>query len=137
MQPFSAEASILLISPDGNWQKIVQKAWANAGEVDVEVDLEQALQRISVRLSRKRPYKLIVMDVWATPDIARSISAIRRLQPDARIVVASAAPAWRQAREAFDAGAVAFTVKSLDVGELQTTLRQAHKTTPPRVTKIS
>ncbi|MBM3149499.1 MAG: response regulator [Chloroflexi bacterium] len=137
MQTFSKEASLLLISPDGNWQKIVHNAWANAGKVDMEVDLEQALQRISVCLSRKRPYELIIMDVWATPDIAESIAAIRQLQPDVRIVVASAGPTWKQAREAFDAGAVDFIVKSLDAGELQTSLQRARHITPPWRTQIS
>jgi len=137
MKTFPEKASLLLISPDGNWQKIVHNAWANAGKVDMEVDLERALQLISVCLSRKRPYELIIMDVWATPDIAESIAAIRQLQPDAKIVVASAGPTWKQARAAFDAGAVDFIVKSLDAEELQTSLQRARHIPTPWRTKIS
>ena len=87
-------------------------------------------------MEKGQPYALVVLDVWATPDIADSISSIRQLQPNARIVVASAGPTWELAREAYDAGAVDFIVKPLDMQELRAMFARALRATPPRGIKI-
>jgi len=136
VQQSSSVENLLLISPDGSWGRVVRDAWAPMGTVHDAVDVKRALRHLSSRMEKGQPYALVVLDVWATPDIADSISSIRQLQPNARIVVASAGPTWELAREAYDAGAVDFIVKPLDMQELRAMFARALRATPPRGIKI-
>lgn len=59
-------------------------------------------------------YDLIILDAGIFQDLSSTISQIRMQDPKAQIVVFSATPTWKQAREVILAGAADYSRKSLD-----------------------
>jgi DNA-binding NtrC family response regulator len=66
--------------------------------------------------------KLIVIDENAVRDVNALIVHIRDRCADSLILVATASPTWRRAREAFHAGATDYVHKSVDRVEIQALL---------------
>ena len=62
-------------------------------------------------------YDLIIVDAGAVCDTVSMVSRLREEQPRARIVIATASPTWKRARDALQAGAVDYVRKSLDEEE--------------------
>lgn len=70
-------------------------------------------------------YDLVLLDAGACSDLVSAIGAIHAQDPSARVVVLSAAPTWKEARELMPAGAVDYARKSLDREDLLATLRRS------------
>jgi DNA-binding NtrC family response regulator len=125
---------ILLISADEQWRAAVEEALAPlAGVHSVDTE-EKGLGNIRERLVRHEPYEIIIVDVGAVGDrqFPSLVRHIRRKQREARIVVASAAPTWRQAKNAFQSGAIDYVWKSLEKKELLTLFQEVlRKRLPP------
>jgi DNA-binding NarL/FixJ family response regulator len=62
-------------------------------------------------------YDVIIVDAAAVGNEVLLISRVRAQQPQARIVVVTASPTWRRAREALRAGAMDYISKSLSERE--------------------
>ena len=122
---------ILLISPDVQWRKVVQDVWADKGVVDVESALNRGFELVQRSVATKQEYALIIMDVLATgkTTIVDAIRDVREKDPDARIIVATAAPMWTEAKNAFDAGAVDYIIKTLNKDQLREAFGRALRTT--------
>ena len=107
---------ILLVSADRQWQAVIGEALAPLGDVHSVDSGESGLRHIRESLSRHQPYEIIVVDVGTVGDqkYPSLVSRVRVEQRETRIVVASAAPTWRQAKDAFHAGAMDYIRKSLD-----------------------
>lgn len=125
---------ILLISADRQWRVVIGEALAPLGDVHLADSEENGLRHIRESLSRHQLYGVIIIDVGTVGDrrFSSLVSDIRAEQRETRIVVASAAPTWRQAKEAFLAGAIDYTRKSLDNKELLTVFQEVlNKKLPP------
>jgi DNA-binding NtrC family response regulator len=122
------ENGILLISKtaDSTWLSVVAAASARFGPLDI-VPLQEALD-----LLRQQPRQMIIVDAADFDDPPRLVTQIRAVHPGARVVVATASPTWRRAREAFQAGATDYIRKSLSIRQLQEALSGALEKTPPR-----
>jgi DNA-binding NtrC family response regulator len=82
-------------------------------------------------MSEGQPYRLLVVDLNITRNLQDLIARILAEQPNAGVIVASAAPTWRRAREALQAGAIDFINKTLNQEELLSIFRNALIKTPP------
>jgi DNA-binding NtrC family response regulator len=71
-----------------------------------------------------RDYDLIILDAGVIQDLRSTISQIRLRDPEARVVVFSPAPTWKQAREVMLAGAADYAGKSLDKSYVLSTLQK-------------
>jgi DNA-binding NtrC family response regulator len=69
-------------------------------------------------------YDLVLLDAGACSGLVSAIRAIHAQDPGARVVMLSAAPTWKEARELMTAGAVDYARKSLDREDLLATLRR-------------
>lgn len=77
-------------------------------------------------------YDVIILDAGVINDLPSTISLIRSRNAEARIVVFSSAPHWKQAREVMLAGAVDYAPKLLDSKYIFSTLtRNLAKRAPP------
>lgn len=132
MQP--SKRLILLISADRQWRAVIGEALAPLGDVHLVDSEKSGLKHIRESLSRHQPYEVIIVDVGTVGDRKYSslVSDIRAEQRETRIVVASAAPTWRQSKDAFHAGAIDYIRKSLDKKELSTVFQEVlNKKLPP------
>lgn len=93
---------------DHYWLEILQEA-VSALDGSLEVISEFDKQHISWRY-----YDLVILDASVFGDLPSTIFWIRSQCSEARIVVFSPAPAWKQARETMLAGATDYTRKSLN-----------------------
>lgn len=111
--------SILLGShrPQDRWEAL-RRALATLGN-EVEVASQASMPQIGWI-----NYDLVVLEVGFIRDLRATIAVIRRENPDARIIVFSASPDWKEAREAMLAGAVEYARKSLDYETVLTTLKK-------------
>ena len=121
----SQRATFLLVSKASNdyWHRVLEEALSNLGSLHIHQE------RNVLPLVLQQSFALIIVDAGAVGDAARLISRVRVCQPDARIVVATASPTWKQAREVFYAGAIDYIRKPSDKKEalftLQTVLKES------------
>ena len=78
----------------------------------------------SARSVSWQDYDLLILDAGAIQDLPSTISQIRLQDPEARVVVFSPAPTWKQAREVMLAGAADYARKSLDKAYILSTLQK-------------
>lgn len=79
-----------------------------------------------------RDYDLVILDAGAISDLPTVISQIRVYNSEARILVFSSSPDWKQAREVILAGGVDYTRKSLNEEYILSTLKKnLAKPSPP------
>ena len=123
----ATEKDFLLISKteDSTWLSVVAAALAPFGPLDI-APLKKALDLI-----QQQPRQMIIVDAAEVDDASGLVAQIRAVRPGARVVVATASPTWRRAREAFQAGATDYIRKSLSIGQLQEALSDALEKTPP------
>jgi DNA-binding NarL/FixJ family response regulator len=76
-------------------------------------------------------YDVIVVDAATVEDVPSLVSHLRAQWPAARVVVATASPTWKRAREALQAGAVDYIRKSLSEKEILSVFRDILSRTPP------
>jgi DNA-binding NtrC family response regulator len=124
----ATENDFLLISKtaDSTWLSVVAAALAPFGPLDI-VPLQEALE-----LLRHQHRQMIIVDAADFDNPSGLVAQIRAIRPGARVVVATASPTWRRAREAFQAGATDYIRKSLSIGQLQEALSEALEKMPPR-----
>lgn len=111
----------LLVSEgrDANWQDVLERAVHPLGHLEI-VSADLAVNRVM-----QHTYKAIFVDASATDDFSLLTSRIRGQQPDARILVITAAPTWKRARDAFQAGATDYMRKTLSKDDLFEALQAA------------
>jgi DNA-binding NarL/FixJ family response regulator len=113
------EGRFLLINGrrDHCWRQVLEEALAPLGALQTG-DEEEA-----VKLVLQQSYDLVIIDATAVKNVPLLVSRIRAQRPDGRLVVATASPTWRRAREAFQAGAADYIRKSLDREEILLTVQ--------------
>lgn len=122
----SVKNDILLLSdPDSSWLGSVVLAMAPLGDLQI-VPVEKAMDII-----HQQPWRMIIVDAAYVDNAPKQVARIRALCPGVRVVVATASPTWRQAKEAFQAGATDYIRKSLSKKDLHRALSEAIEKTPP------
>jgi DNA-binding NtrC family response regulator len=117
----------LLIGDSCNdpWRQVIEGSVASLGTLQIAVEFD------ALSLTRQQDYDVIVIDAARVTDVPLLVSCIRTQKPGARIVVATASPTWRRAREAFRAGATDYIRKSLNKEEVLSALRATVNKAPP------
>jgi DNA-binding NarL/FixJ family response regulator len=100
------------------WLEALQRA-VSALDGALEIVGEASIQHISWH-----DYDLVILDASVFSDLPSTISWIRSQDPEARIVVFSPAPDWKQAREVMLTGAIDYAPKSLDREHILSTLKK-------------
>ena len=121
------KADFLLINGtrERRWGKVLEEALAPLGTLEV------GEERDAVEIVLQQSYDVVIVDATVVKDVPLLVSRIRAQQPDARIVVATASPTWRRAREAFYAGATDYIRRSLNKEEVLSVFQAALTKTPP------
>jgi DNA-binding NtrC family response regulator len=110
---------------DQAWSGLLSEALASLGELHsvTEQDALGAIAQVS--------YELVIIDALAVDRVTLLVSRIRAQQPTLRIVIGTASPTWRRAREAFLAGAADYIQKTYDKDELLSDLLASLAKVPP------
>jgi DNA-binding NtrC family response regulator len=108
-----------------SWSGVVVAALAPFGHLQI-APVNKALA-----LVQQQPQQLIIVDAACVQDAPALVVRIRAICPGARVVIATASPTWRRAREAFQAGATDYVRKSLSARELREAFADALNKTPP------
>jgi PAS domain S-box-containing protein len=106
-------------SLDRHWRDILEEILSPLGHLEI-VGEQMAVESLSERSRRA-----VIIDAGAVDNFALLTSRLRTHYPDARIIVVTASPSWKFAREAFRAGATDYLRKSVNRQELSLTLEQA------------
>lgn len=109
---------LLISSPqERHWHRLVKEALSPLGELDItsEKDWQEHIRRQS--------YALIIIDASLAINPVYIVRQLRISQPEARIVVMTDAPSWKQARELFYAGAADYLLKLSSPQELLAAFR--------------
>jgi len=85
----------------------LENALTTLGELEV-FPQEDALQEIS-----QVDYDMIILDTAVIENEMQLVSQIRTRRPKARIIIITASPTWRRAREAIQSGAMDYISKVL------------------------
>jgi len=112
-------------SCDDPWGQVIEDASASLGTLQIAGEFD------ALSLTRQQDYDAIVIDAARVADVPLLVSCIRTQKPDARIVVATASPTWRRAREAFRAGATDYIRKSMNKEEVLFALQATVNKAPP------
>lgn len=120
-------ATFLLVGDqqDAPWCQVLARALMSLGEPKV-VSREEAAKYIA-----QDHYDVIVVDAATVEDVPSLVSHLRAKWPVARVVVATASPTWKRAREALQAGAADYIRKSLSEKEILSVFRDILFRTPP------
>ena len=113
------------ISLGDPWRQVMEEALASLGTLQIVREVD------ALRLARQQDYDLIVIDATNVEDIFLLALSIRLQRPNAKIVIATASPDWKLAREAFRTGATDYIQKSMNKEEILSTLRTAMDKIPP------
>ncbi|MGQ9598886.1 MAG: response regulator [Anaerolineae bacterium] len=118
----------LLVSEEEEslWPSVLRRALAPLGELQV-LSEEKALQAVSAR-----PVPMVILDAAGVRDVASLTSRLKKQRPDLHVVVATASPTWRRARNALQAGASDYIGKSLEEEKLRAQIEAVLKLPPPR-----
>ena len=122
------KARFLLINGSGDyyWRKVLEEALAPLGPLQVGSE-ENAIDLILAG-----GHDLVFVDASAIRSVPLLVSRMRAQVPGVRAIVVTAAPTWRRAREAFQAGATDYISKSLDRDEIRSAVQAAlAKILPP------
>jgi len=106
--------SFLLIGNlcESYWHQTLKEALSNIGSLEIQSE------ESSLSLVLKKNFSLIIVDAGGVYNPSCLVSRIREVQPDARIVVMTASPTWKQAREMFYAGVTDYMRKLPNKDEL-------------------
>ena len=119
IQPMRLKRLLLLDGQDDHhWLRALMGA-ASALDRALEVASEAEREHIPWR-----DYDLIILDAGVVSDLVSTIHWIHLQDSEARVVVLSSAPTWKQAREVMLAGAIDYTRKSLDREHILSTLKR-------------
>jgi DNA-binding response OmpR family regulator len=123
----SRKARFLLINGtrERRWCQVLEEVLAPLGT------LRAGEEKNALELVLQQSYDVVIVDATGVKDVSLMVSRIRAQRPDARIVVATASPTWRRAREVFYAGAIDYIRKSLNKEEVLSVFQAALTKTPP------
>jgi len=110
---------------DHRWRQVLEEALTPLGS------LQTGDEREAIKLVLQQSYDFVIVDATAVKNVPLLVSRIRVQRPNARVIVATASPTWRRARQAFQAGATDYVRKSLDREEILFTLQATLGKTPP------
>lgn len=91
------------------WPLVLGQALTSLGTLET-VPEKDAVERIAQRQCDP----VVIVDAAVVQDLELLISRLRLQCPKARVIVATASPTWRRAREAFQAGAMGYIRKLWD-----------------------
>ena len=111
----------LLISDsiDYHWRDILEEILTPLGRLEV------VSEQMVVECLSERGCRAVIIDAGAVDNFALLTSRLRAHYPDTRIIIVTASPSWKFAREAFRAGATDYLRKSVNRQELSLALEQA------------
>ncbi|MFZ0544648.1 MAG: response regulator [Candidatus Promineifilaceae bacterium] len=110
---------------DQIWYQLLKETLSSLGK------LLTGNEKQAVSMVQEGDYELVILDALAVRNVPRLVSRLRSQRPDVRIVVATASPTWRRARETLLAGATDYIPKSYDKEALFCTLSVALEKKPP------
>lgn len=127
MEVASVKYTFLLISKktDTQWPPVLRQALSSLGELRA-VSEEEAVQAVI-----QKHYDVVIIDAGAVHDVILLISRLWAQQPQSRIIVATASPTWKRAREILQARAADYIRKSLDEKELRSKIQTVLEAPPP------
>lgn len=97
---------LLIGNTKQHWRRTLQEVIAPLGEMDVCSESES-----SAHVSKGRQYDLVIMDATEVGHVESLVAQLHRQLAKTRIVVATAAPTWQNARAAFRSGAIDYIRK--------------------------
>lgn len=104
---------------DPYWPGIAEAALAPFG------DVERCLGADALDALCAARYDVAIIDASGVDELPELVARMRARQPRARIVIMTASPTWKRAREAFHAGATDYLGKSLDPEEIRTQIAES------------
>ena len=113
----------LLISDNKPWKELLERVLQPICRLETDADARNGLDRVRARADGKQ-YDVIVIDAHMSQDIPSLVHQIVSAQPGTKIVIASAAPHWRQVKQAFLAGASEYIEQSEDESSLARTFQE-------------
>jgi DNA-binding NtrC family response regulator len=127
------QSKILLFEKckDLHWHNAIEQAANSLGqslETGIISELEYSLDR--------NDYSLIVFDATNICNLSQKIKQIHIRNPDARIIVFSSAPEWKEATEVMIAGAMDYQRKYLGEKYIYTIFKRNLSLLPPKQDKI-
>lgn len=128
-----AQIAILLISEDRQWREVLEHALQPLGNLTMIDNEEGGLIAVQKKLEMGEKYEIIIIDVGTVGGRSSSlVRQIREEQHEAKVVVATTAPTWRQAKEFFQVGAIDYVRKSQDEKQVLLTFQEVlRKKLPP------
>ncbi len=118
----------LLTSPEKvAWAQVLRQALASLGTLEIVWE-EEAEEHICQQEGKA----VIIIDAGAVRDAPALVAHLRQKCPTNPIIVATASPTWRRAREVFLAGATDYIRKSWNVEEIRDKLKEILDTSLPR-----
>jgi DNA-binding NtrC family response regulator len=128
------EPKILLIegTSDLHWVNILRRAISRLGKSLVTMGVAEIERKTSWK-----DFELIIFDAKIARGLPQIISQIRSQTPDARIIVFSSAPEWKEATEVMLAGALDYERKPLVEKDVLLILRKNLLRIPPNMSELS
>lgn len=108
------------------WPQVLRRALSPLGELRI-LSEDKAVQVVTTS-----PTPLVILDAAVVRDVAGLTSRLKRERPDLHVVIATASPTWRRARQALQAGASDYIRKSLDEEELRAQIEAVLHLPPQR-----
>jgi DNA-binding response OmpR family regulator len=114
---------------ESQWPLVLHQALLPLGELAI-VQEEAAVQAIT-----QTEYDVVIVDAGVVHHPPMLISRLHAQHPAVRIIVATASPTWRRARQVLHAGAVDYIRKSLNKRELRSQIEAVLALSPPPSTE--
>jgi DNA-binding NtrC family response regulator len=127
------KSKILLIegAVDFSWRNALKQALNEIGLSLVTMDVPEGLGTIPWQ-----DFALIIFDAKSTHKLPKIIKEIRSQNYNARIIVFSSAPEYKEATEVMLAGAMDYRPKSLREQDIVLVLKKNLSELPPRQNKV-
>jgi CheY-like chemotaxis protein len=113
---------------DNPWISVIKKCLQPLEELQV-TSAQACLQMIC-----QKSFDLVVMDLGDTTQAIELTQAVKATSPTQRIIIATASPTWRRARQALLAGAVDYIYKTTNEIDLRNQIQAAMSMVVPRET---
>lgn len=113
-----------------SWSAVLDQAVSPLGKLEISSSsglCEQDLCHVAI----------LFVDASYVPDIVSFIKGAHQTCPHLPVVVVTASPTWKRAREAIQAGAIDYIRKLSDVAELQRIVYNVLQSSTPPATPLS
>lgn len=94
--------------------------------------LHTVAEREAVAAVTRQVYDVVILDAGAVGDERALVVELRGCRPGLRVVVATASPTWRRARDVLREGAADYIRKPRDAAELRTLIAKVLELPGPR-----